>query len=113
MKKNNKKANLLDCVPHKNPSFNWNISEDGKVTIFVENKGVFNFIAQKLFSKPRVSQVHLEVYGSFIWPLIDGKTTVMELGQRVSQKFGSEAEPLYERLAMYFKSLQSYGFIEL
>ena len=60
--------NLLEYIPVKSPLFKFEEGEDGLVTIFVENKGVFNFIAQKLLGKPRVSQVHLEKFGSYIWP---------------------------------------------
>ena len=50
--------------------------------------------------------------GSFIWPLLDGKINITELGKLVEKEFGDEAQPLYERLAQYFRILDSYHFIE-
>ena len=36
---------------------------------------------------------------------------VLPLYTRVKEKFGDEAEPLYERLAKFFQILESYNFI--
>ena len=53
-----------------------------------------------------------EKMGSFIWPLIDGKRTVYDIGQKVSEQFGDKAEPLYPRLTLYIRTLKEYGFIK-
>lgn len=113
MKKQTKAPNLLDLVPCQSQKFRAEIGEDGVVTIFVENKGPFNFVAQKLFKKPRFSQIHLEEFGSFIWQQIDGKRTVKEIADLMHEKFGEKAEPLYPRISMYMKTLVSYNFITL
>lgn len=105
--------NYLDFIPVPNDMFQWKADEEGKVTIFVENKGVFNRIAQKLLGKPKVSQVHLEEMGNFIWPLLDGKRSIYEIGILVQEEFGERAEPLYPRLVQYMRNLDSYGFIQM
>lgn len=111
MKKQNVDTNYLDKIPVRNESIKWSSDEDNKVTLEIENKGVFNKIAQLLFKKPKVSYVHLDNMGSFVWPLIDGKKDITALGLDVYNHFGEEAEPLYERLSKYFQILYSYGFI--
>jgi len=115
MKKQNKKQapNLLDLVPLQSGKHKVEIDGEGKVTIFVENKGPFNFVAQKLFKKPRFSQIHLEDFGSFIWQQIDGVRTVKEIADLMHQEFGEKADPLYPRISMYMKTLLSYEFIEM
>lgn len=113
MKKQTKVPNLLDLVPVQSQKYSSEIGEDGKVTIFVENRGPFNFLAQKLLKKPRFSQVHLEEFGSFIWQQIDGKRTVKEIADLMHEKFGEKAEPLYPRISMYMKTLMNYNFISL
>ena len=105
------KSNFLEFVPVKSSSINWKSDGDGMVTLEIENKGLFNRVAQKLFKKPRISYVHLDELGSFVWPLIDGKRNIISIGVRVKEHFGEKAEPLYERLAKFFKILESYGFI--
>ena len=81
-------------------------------TLDIDNKGVFNKIAQVLFKRPKVSHIHLDELGSFVWPLLDGEKSIFDIGKAVEEHFGEKAEPLYERLAQYFKILESYGFVK-
>lgn len=110
-KKNIISENYLERIPVKNPNIGWNTDEKGIVTLEIENKGIFNKVAQKLLKKPKISYVHLDENGSFVWPLIDGKTSILDLGNVVEAHFGDRAQPLYERLAKYFQTLESYRFI--
>ena len=110
MKKNNE--NYLEKKPFRKATIGWSVNENNIVTLEIENKGVFNRIAQKLLKKPKISYIHLDEMGSFIWPILDGEKDITEIGKSVSEHFGEKAEPLYERLAKYFRILDSYGFIE-
>lgn len=113
MKKKNKQSeNYLERIPVRPERIKWSVDEEGLVTLDIENTGLFNRIAQKLFKKPKVSHVHLDKMGSFIWPLLDGEKDITALGVPVKEHFGEEAEPLYERLAKYFQILESYSFVE-
>ena len=113
MKKQSKEAsaNYLDFIPEYSDKFKWEIDEEGKVTIFVENKGFFNKIFQTLLKKPKVSQIHLDEMGNFIWPLIDGKRSIYDISVFVKEEFGDKAEPLYNRLVQYMYNLEGYEFI--
>lgn len=106
-----KNRNYLDLIPVKNEAFPFSINEKGVVTIQVEHKGICYKIVQKLFGRSRFTQVHLEEFGNFIWPLIDGKRSVYEIGILVMAEFGEKAEPLYDRLTQYFNILKSNEFI--
>lgn len=113
MKKKQKiTGNYLEKIPVRSEHIVWSQSEDKKVTLDIENKGLFNTIAQKLFNKPRISHIHLDSIGSFVWPLIDGKRSIMEIGEMVEAELGEKAHPTYERLAKFFQILDSYGFIK-
>ena len=103
--------NYLERVPVR-ADLKWTTDDEDKVTLEIENKGVFNRLAQKLFKKPKISYIHLDETGSFVWPLIDGKKDIIEIGKLVEEKFGEKANPLYERLAKYFYILESYGFVK-
>lgn len=105
--------NYLEYIPVRNEHLTWKTNAGGIVTLNVENTGFFNRFAQKYFRRPRYTHVHLDTLGSFIWPLIDGRRNVMELGNEVEIRFGEEAAPLYERLARFFQVLESYRFIKL
>ena len=110
-KKNKLSENYLEKIPFKKEGLEWRIEEDNKVVILMENKGVFNHIAQVLFKKPAVTQIHLDDIGSFVWPLIDGEKNIIQLGVLLDERFGKSAKPLYERLAKFFQILELHKFI--
>lgn len=110
-KKNVIPANYLEKVPQRNPAISWSCDDSGAVTLEIVNKGVFHRLAQILLKKPKISYVHLDKNGSFVWPLIDGERDLIAIGALVHEHFGEQAEPLYERLATFFRILESYGFI--
>ncbi len=114
--KNKKKVisrNYLEGVPKISDKLSWSADDAGIVTLDIENVGIMNSIAQKIFKKPRVSHIHLDEFGSFVWHRIDGKRDILALGEEVKEEFGENAEPLYERLAKYFQVLESYGFVKI
>lgn len=110
-KKNESQMNYLDLIPRKNESLRWHRDLKERVILEVENTGAFNTIAQKVFGKPRFTKVHLDVNGSFLWPLIDGERTVEELAALIKEEFGEKAEPLYPRIIKYFQIMESYHFV--
>ena len=113
MSKNKEKSlNYLEKIPVHKEGIGWSADESGIITLEIENKGVFNRIAQKLFKKPEISYVHLDELGSFVWPVINGEKNITEIGKAVDEHFGEKAHPLYERLAKYFQILDSYSFID-
>lgn len=112
-KKNVTPENFLEKKPVRTPDLNWSQDENGSVTLEMENKGIANRIAQKLIKKPKISYIHLDEMGSFIWPLIDGERDIIAIGKEVQAHFGDKANPLYERLSQYIKILESNGFVKI
>ena len=106
-----KGENYLEKKPIKKPGLNWEKKPNGMVILEIENKGIANRIAQKILKKPKISYIHLDDIGSFVWPLIDGERDIIEIGELVRKQFGSGAEPLYERLAEYIKIFENHGFV--
>ena len=111
-KKNVIESNYLEKIPLRNDSLKWQTDDEDKVVLLIQNTGIFNRVAQKLFKKTPVTYVHLDDMGSFVWPLIDGERNIIELGKAVDEHFGDRAKPLYERLAKFFQILDSYKFIK-
>ena len=110
--KKNSNENYLERIPLRSDKLGWSTGADGLVTLEIENIGFMNRIAQKFFKKPKVSYVHLDEMGSFVWPVMDGEKDLVKIGEEVKAHFGEKAEPLYPRLAQYFKILESYNFIQ-
>ena len=103
----------MEFIPCRATHVGWKADESGIVTLEIENKGAFHWLAQKLLKKPRISYIHLDEFGSFIWQLIDGESDIFALGTPVKEHFGDKADPLYERLVKFFQILESYDFITL
>lgn len=106
-----KKTNYLDKIPIYSSEISYNADENGTVTIQAENKGTMNKLAQIFFKKPRISYIHLDDLGSFVWLMIDGKRSVYEIAVSVDDHFGEKAQPLYERLISFFTALEICKFI--
>ena len=111
MKKKKTSENYLEKVPVRPENIAWKQDENGIVTLEIKNKGIANRIAQKLLKKPKISYIHLDENGSFVWQIMDGEKNIVELGKEVKAKFGEKSNPLYERLAKFFQILDSYGFV--
>lgn len=107
-----KSENYLDKIPVLSKKITLKKDSDGRIMIVVEHKNIYDIIFQKLLKKPRFSHLHLEEYGSFILPLIDGKTSVFYIGEQVKEHFGDKAEPLYDRLCQYMTMLKSRQLID-
>ena len=111
-KKEGSDINYLDLIPRRNEALKWHRDLKDRVILEVENTGVMNTIAQRVFNKPRFTKVHLDAQGTFIWPLIDGEKTVADIAALVKEEFGEKAEPLYPRIVKYFQIVESYNCIE-
>ena len=112
-KKTNKdqQENYLERKQKRHEAITWAKDEKGIVTLDIENTGFFNRLAQKFFHKPKVTHIHLDEMGSFVWPIMDGEKDIIAIGKEVEEQFGEKANPLYERLAKFFQVLDSYHFI--
>ena len=111
MSNDRKSDNYLEFIPKIREDLKWSREEDGSVILILEHKGFLNAIAHKVFRMPKETKVHLDEWGNFIWPLIDGKNSVYDISVKVKEAYGEKAEPLYERLCQYFRMLEGEKFI--
>ena len=107
------KANFLDYVPRLSTKNDWILGKDRLVTVHKVNTGFFAFLAQRIFSRPRISKIALDSYGSFLWVNMDGQKNVAALARILQSEYGTEAEPLYKRLVHYLKVLHNNDLIIL
>ena len=106
-----KKENYLEKIPQRSDKLSWTTDDESLITLEIQNKGFFNRLFQIILKKPKISYIHLDEFGSFVWSIIDGEKSILDLGKDVEEKFGEESHPLYERLSKYFGILESYRFI--
>lgn len=110
MAKKKDAGNYLDFVPVRNPSFDYTVAEDGIVTIAVEWRGFYHRIAQRFFHRPRVSDIKLDTYGSFVWLAIDGQKNVYALSQELEAHFG-QMEKSLSRLIKFLEIMRDHHII--
>lgn len=68
-KKETPQINYLDMIPSHNIE-NWQTAEDGIVTLMVENSGLFNSIAQKIFKNRNTHRfiwIPWAVFSDLVW----------------------------------------------
>ena len=105
------KKNYLDYIPKVSNRNTWEENE-GIVTINMIPRGFYHKLAQFIFKTPKVSHIDLDEFGSFVWKCIDGVKSIYDISVLVKEKFGENAEPLYERLIKFFVILKNNRFIE-
>ena len=106
-----KKENYLEKIPQRSDKLSWTTDDESLITLEIQNKGFFNRLFQIILKKPKISYIHLDEFGSFVWSIIDGEKSILDLGKDIEEKFGEASHPLYERLSKYFGILESYRFI--
>lgn len=110
MSKQKKAPNYLAFVPVRNPDIVFSVDENNLVTLHVEWKGFYHRIAQKFFHKPRVSQIAMDAYGSFVWLQIDGGKDVHQLSLALDAAF-QELDKGLPRLMKFLEILRGHRFI--
>ncbi len=105
------KENFLDYIPKHNVLFPYEKKENGRIEVRMRHRGLIKKFTQILLKKPKYTYVELDDFGSFVWEQMDGERSVFEIGKRVKEHFGKEAEPLYERLTKFVQILRRNGFI--
>ena len=100
----------MDFVPVKNPDIEYQTGEDGIVTVFIEWKGFYHRIAQNFFHRPRVSEVKLDNYGSFVWLSIDDSKDVHQISKELNARFPNMEKSL-SRLIKFLEILRDNHLI--
>lgn len=102
--------NYLDYIPVKNPEIQYHTDEEGVVTLEIEWKGFYHRIAQRFFHRPRVSDIKLDAYGSFVWLIIDDISDVHQLSKKLDEKFPNMEKSL-SRLIKFLEILHDNHLI--
>ena len=108
--KDKNQRNYLDFVPIKNPDIEYQTGDNGKVTVFIEWKGFYHRIAQKFFHRPRVSDIQLDDYGSFVWLAIVDNKDVHQLSKELDARFPNMEKSL-SRLIKFLEILRDNHLI--
>lgn len=111
MKKN--KENYLDRIPMKNSDIQYQINDENHIIIIENHKGIWHRLFQCIFKKPEFTKIELDTYGSYVWEKMNGQKNIYEIGKEAGKIFGTEIEPLYERMAIFIRTLELRGWVFL
>jgi hypothetical protein len=105
-------VNLLDMTPTR--TLRWESSDEGRVTLFVPRfRGTFGRRwVQPMLKRPDM-RVRLDELGSFVWNRCDGATSVGEIGEEMTRRFGHEPDDAYRRLGAFIRTLARDRFVLL
>jgi hypothetical protein len=106
-----KTRNIAFCVPRARVGHE--ADEGGNVRLLVPRfRARWMQWLQKRLRKPHI-RVSLDEIGSVVWGLIDGRRTVVEIGEELERRFGERIRPTNERLGFFFGMLRRNKFVEL
>ncbi len=111
-KKKISNQNYMDFIVVRNPEIEYEVSEKGQVTVLLEWKGFYHKIAQRFFRRPKVSEIKMDQYGSFIWQTINDKKTVHQLSRDLQAQFPNMEKPL-PRLIKFLEIMKDHHMIEI
>ena len=105
-----KEGNLLDLIPER--SCEWGTADNGKVYLQVPRfkNRLMRQIAKRL-GKSELVKIHYDELGSKTWELIDGNSSVEEIGKQLEKEMGEKAQPVFNRLTQFISILFRNKFI--
>jgi hypothetical protein len=112
MKKKEQKANLLEMKPRHN--VRWEKKEGDQIVLLLPkftNKYLVRWILPRM-KKPEF-HIKLDERGSFVWELCDGSLSVMEIVDRLKERFPDDKNDLYHRTGRYIQQMVREKFLHL
>jgi hypothetical protein len=111
-RKQRQSVNLLELTPVQRAP--WETGEGGSVVVLVpkfRNELLVRWLVPRM-KYPNV-RVKLDTLGSFVWKLCDGKTTVAEMTNRMTEEFGDTATSAQERIRRFLLTLEKSDLVNL
>ncbi len=107
----NSDINYMELTPYR--KFEHEFTDDGEsVNILVPkyaNGILAKYVQPKL--KYKFLKADLDKFGTATWLKIDGKSTVLEIAEKLIKQFGEEIQPINKRLTIFLTQLYKSGFI--
>jgi hypothetical protein len=103
-------CDLLELRPEQQAS--WEETPDGRVVLLrpkFTHPLCVRWILPRL--KRKNFRIALDASGSYLWKAIDGRTTVAEIGQRMSGDLGLDPDSVFPRIAAFLRQLEREQFI--
>jgi len=105
------KQNVFDFVPVISEHIT--TEKEGELSVITFPRFRSKFM-QKYFvpkNKSAIIHIRLDENGTAVWDSIDGKRTIKEIAETLSERFNHEENYEY-RIAVYFSQLYKQGFVK-
>jgi hypothetical protein len=110
MKKRPEPLNLLELKPER--LFHSEESPDGNIVVLIPKfrHPLMQWLQVRLRSK--YFRVKLDAFGSHVWRVCDGQTTVTKIAQSFKENFGDVPE-LVERISTFLSRLEKQSLVKM
>lgn len=105
-----KDKNYMEFIPCIGENIVYEKDENGMVIVSVEWKGFYHKIAQIFFHRPKVSEIKLDDYGSYVWLSIDGSKSVYNIAIEMEKNF-PDMPSAVPRLIKFLEILREHKLI--
>ena len=103
-------VNLLDLKPTRN--LEWEVGEKNCIVLLIP-KFQSRFLVKHVMPNLKRPYFHIKLdeYGSLIWNMCDGNTTIGQISDSLNKNYGAEFDPSYERISNFFSQLIRDKFV--
>jgi hypothetical protein len=108
--KQKQQINLLDLKPTRN--LEWEAAEKDLVVLLIpkfHNRVLVKYVTPNL--KHPFFHIKLDEFGSLVWNMCDGNTTIGQISDALSTKYGENFDPSFERISNFFSQLIRDKFV--
>lgn len=111
--KNYSRKELFKAKPIRNASIEWE-EKNGEVSININFKrGKFFKLWRFLFSLPEKKNVKLDIIGSKVWKMCDGKNTLLDIEENLIKSYNLSRKEAEVSILEYMKNLVKRNLIGL
>ncbi|UCH89447.1 MAG: PqqD family protein [Thermoplasmata archaeon] len=105
--------NMLVMRPVRKVRWKYADEDETKVIIFFPRfESALGKRLGEIYKMKPYRKIHLDEYGTSVWKLCNGKATVRQIGELLSEQYGDKVEPLHERLQIFLNVLERNEMIK-
>ena len=102
----------MNSRPARNNSLEWDKNDDGEAQVKVTRQDSWKVrLLSKMFYIPRERKITLDELGTEVWMLCDGKNTVGQMIEALSEKYQLNRKEAEVSLLNYLKTLGQKRFV--
>jgi hypothetical protein len=103
---------MLASRPMRNESLEWENNDEGEVEIHIARQETWKVrLLSKLFYIPKKRKITLDEVGSEVWQLCNGRNSVGDMIEKMSEKYQLNRKEAEVSLLQYLKTLGEKRFV--